>query len=184
MCESFMASLFAVIAVGLICVVLGIISIINSKKKEDPTPKNLKKKSGIQIIVLGGLLVVAFIPAVIFYSNAEITALWLFELLLSPFCLIVLILVLMFFTYIGISFLRTGFSSKKERKRDNESIVFGFIIIALGIIVAVCFVLSFVYSAGNLIKEVKDNMQNKGSSSQPTSSIATISNYLFSVINK
>lgn len=184
MFEYFIASLYAVIVIGLICLCLGIVSIIRSNKNKNPKSREIKKKNGISLIILGGVIVTIFIPAAIHFNETNYSSVWFLELLLFPSCVFVLIISLVVFITIGSAFLKQGFSQKKEGICDTESIVYGFVILGLGILMVLCLVATFIFSVNSLSNSIRENMNKRTSSEPPSSSIAIMRNYLFSVIYK
>ena len=180
----FVATLFTIVIIGLISVILGITAVFNANKSKNPAAKHLKVKNGRNIITLGSIIMVVFVTATIYFQHAESSSVWIIQLLLFPLCLIILVLNLVFFTIIGIAFLQQGYLQKKEGIYDVESIVYGFIILTLGFLMAFCLVMTFVYSVGGLGESlINGNKSRYTSSSNPyDSSLSMISNYLLSVI--
>lgn len=177
----FIGALITIMLIGVASVILGITATFNANKSKNPNAKRLKKKNGNNIIILGVVIVMVFTPITLFFEQVEYSAVWMIQLLFFPISVIILVLGLVFFIIIGVSFLQQGFLERKEKIYDTESIAYGFIIFAMGLIMVCCLVLTFVYSLGGFVQSMTGSKKDYSSSAQTLNSI---NNYLFSIIYK
>ena len=179
----FIATLFAIVIIGLISFILGLTAILNSGKCKKPEVAKRKKNNGVGLLVLGSVVMSFFIPTTIYFQGTDSSSsVWMIQLLLFPASMLFLIVSFGLYLTNGIFFLQQGFMQRKEGIYDTESIFFGFVIISLGALMTFCLVMTFVYSVGSFSEGL---MVNHKSSSRPnSSSLSVISNYIFSVINK
>ena len=140
----FNISIICFLIAGLTCLTVGIISLIRGYRNN-----HQKIKKGWTMSVLGTILLVLFIPAFVktmaqetagengFLDSIPLLLLFFY----TPAVFVVAIVCLTFFLAIGISSLKEGYAHKKDEKVDIESIVLGYVMITLGIIVLVSQVL-------------------------------------------
>ena len=171
---------FACLTAGLIFMIRGYIS------------KNRKNKvgRGWTLSILGTLIVVFFVIGLsrILQEEGEggsgfIFASWLLLFLFFPLAILFVLIVTVFFLVIGVNSLKEGFARNSENKRDVVSIVLGFVMLVLLVLVLASLAMFAGVTFGAFGKSLKKAYNN--STSYPISESAKILKYyLFSIMYK
>lgn len=179
-------ALILMVISGLVCLTAGLIFLIRGYIN-----KNRKDKigRGWALSVLGSIMFVFFMIA-LFKIVAEegggnnfIFASWLMLFLFFPLAILFVLIVTVFFLVIGINSLKDGFKRDNEGKKDIVSIVLGFVMLVLLILVLTSLVMFTGISFGAFGKSLKKTNNSTSSHSISESAVA-LKYYLFSIIYK
>jgi len=170
---------------GIACFAIGLISLIRGYKK-----KNKEKISrGWRLSILGLVITVVFLPILInvFSLEAEsaeelMGSSLIVLILFFPLAFAGIFICLLFYLVIGTTSLKAGYTRDQDGKFDVESIVLGYVMLALGIIVIFSLVMYIIATFGYIGESIKrSNERRYGSSSLDPGSLSA---YLFSKIYK
>ena len=169
-------ALIGMVVAGLVCLVLGILSIVRSQNRDEKGHKNKEKFfRGIKITVIGVILTVIFGPLLIKALYQEITngesfvkdMPMLLIFFFFPLVIIIAFVFMVFFAVMGATSLQEGYKHRKEGVYDKESIILGYVMLAIGTIVIVSLVMFVLATIGEFNASLKRSFSK--TSSYPSS---------------
>ena len=145
----FNTALIGILFAGLVSLVLGILFIaLGQKKNKDGGKDKDKFKRGIELTLLGSVVLAFLVPVAIKVFTQEqtdgdsfLTSSGLLVWLFMPFVFVLEFALILFFLVIGVNALKAGFERRKEGIYDKWTIAFGFIILAVGLVVIASYTL-------------------------------------------
>lgn len=186
----FNATLITLLISGIACFAIGLISLIRGYVKKN----KIKIGKGWRLTILGIVMTAVFTPVLISAINQEmesgedfLSSGFFIIFFFFPLALVAIFVCFFFFLIIGITSLQNGFAKNEEGKRDTESIVLGFLMLVLGIVITfsiVMYIGSVLTYIGDSIREAGERRNSRLASSSSQESIQALRNYLFSVLYK
>ena len=181
----FNSAIIAMVITGLVCLINGLILLINSYTKNQ---KRQKENRGWTLSIIGTLITVCFsyvlVRALIQESTGGDDFLiysWFFVFFFFPLVVIILFVFGVFFLVTSITSLQEGYRKDENGKRDVASIVVGYTLIVL-LLVTIFSIVMFVISAfASFLEGLLRNSPNRSSSSEQFKSLI---NYFLVIIRK
>lgn len=176
-------ALISIIIAGFACLAVGLIFLIRgyiNKNKRDRVGR------GWLLSILGSIMIVFFIMFLqwaLKEGESIIYASLLLLFLFFPLAMLFVLLVSVFFLLIGVSSLKEGFKRDAESKKDLISIVLGFLMITLLVVVLTSLVMFASFTFDAFGKSLRRSY-NKSSSIPISQSAKVLKYYLFSIIFK
>ena len=165
----FNSAIIAMVITGLVCLINGLILLINSYTKN----QKRKRNRGWTLSIIGTLITVSFsyvlVRALIQESTGGDDFLiysWFFVFFFFPLIVIILFVFGVFFLVTSITSLQEGYKKDENGKRDVASIVVGYTLIVL-LLVTIFSIVMFVISAfASFLEGLLRNSPNNSSSSE------------------
>lgn len=164
----FNATVISLLVSGLACLIVGLISLINGYKKNNKS----KIGRGWRLAVLGTIIAAVFLPILVkaLIEEAQggdfLSITWFFFLFFMPFVFVMVIVCLVFFLGMATTSLKEGYTRNEEGEFDVESIVLGYVMLILGIVVIftiVMFINASITAIGQSINSGRNNPQSSSS---------------------
>ena len=176
-------ALVSLIVAGLACLVAGLILLIRGYINKN---KRSRVGRGWLLSILGSTMLFYFLflfSWVLKEGEDIIHASLLLLFLFFPLAMLFVLLVSVFFLLIGVSSLKEGFKRDAENKKDVISIVLGFLMITLLVVVLTSLVMFAGFTFDAFGKSLRRSY-NKSSSIPISESAKILKYYLFSIIYK
>ena len=176
-------ALILIIIAGFSCVAAGLVFLIRGYINKN---KRVIVGRGWALSILGSIMIVYFIFFLrwVIQEGDDIVYASLFLLFFFfPLAVMFVVLISVFFLVIGVNSLRDGFKKDNENKRDAISIVLGFLMLTLLILVLVCLVI-FGGASFNIFGDSLRRSGHKSTSLPSSESMAVLKYYLISLIYK
>ena len=165
----FNSAIIAMVITGLVCLINGLILLINSYTKN----QKHKESRGWTLSIIGTLITVSFSYALVRALIQESTGgddfllySWFFVFFFFPLVVIILFVFGVFFLVTSIISLQEGYKKDENGKRDVASIVVGYTLIVL-LLVTIFSIVMFVISAfASFLEGLLRNSPNNSSSSE------------------
>ena len=171
------------VVTGFACLILGIISVARSHGKKVKIVRGRKMAIvGIILIVIFGTFLARTLYKQISMGEEYVFLPLFLAFLLFPIIVLVAVVCLVFFLVYGIDSLRVGYKRDEEGKRDKESIILGYILITIGLIITASIAMFVAGAFSGLVISINKS-GNKPSGSASSQSNALL-NYLFAKFNK
>ena len=182
----FNTALIGILFAGLVSLALGILFVVLGQKKNKDGGKDKDKfKRGIELTLLGSVVLVVLVPLAIKIFTQELTdgdsfltssglIVWFF----MPFVFVLEFALILFFLIIGVNALKAGFERRKEGIYDKWTIAFGFIILAVGLVVVASYTL-FIMTFFD-----KSWFTPANKTGESSTALGASINYLIAVINQ
>ena len=176
-------ALISIIIAGFACLAVGLIFLIRgyiNKNKRD------KVGRGWLLSIFGSIMIVFFIMFLQWALKEGESIIYASLLLLFfffPLAVIFVVVISILFLVVGINSLKEGFKRDNENKRDVFSIVLGFLMLALLLLVLTSLVI-FAGASFGIIGDSIRKSYNKSSSFPISESATALKYYLISIIYK
>ena len=173
------ATIISLLVSGLACLIVGVITFINGYTKKSKT----KIGRGWKLAILGTVIVSVFLPVLTKVLKEEVEGgdflapSFFFMFFFMPFVFGAVLVCIIFYIGIGTTSLKEGYTKNEEGKFNVESIVLGYIMLALGAVV----VFSLIMLIGASLNVIGDSISNINKSEPVSSSDSSI---LLSVLFK